>query len=212
VAGAGEGAGGVERPREAEVGHVGPALAAQQDVARLEVAVDHAGAVGGVDGPRDLGKDGSGLPRRERRRGKRGALDVGHRQEAAAVVGLAELEDGGDVRMMELRGEAGLALEAGGVGGEGQAVEELEGGPAREAPVPGLPDDAHAAAAHRLDEHVLAREAPGIGGVGRHVRRQVLDGRGGGRRHHLAEQPGARRVIRGLAAVGAAAYRHAGGL
>ena len=53
-----------DRQRDAEVGHQGPAIV-QQDVLRLDVAVDHAVAVGVVERPGDLGSDADRIADRE---------------------------------------------------------------------------------------------------------------------------------------------------
>ena len=47
--------------RDAEVGDLDPALLVQQDVLRLDVAVDHAMVVGVLQGLADLRDDGQGL-------------------------------------------------------------------------------------------------------------------------------------------------------
>ena len=81
---------------QAEVGDFGRPSAGEQDVRRLEVAVDDAGAVGGVDGPGQrldqpggLGRGGSGPPPAV---GQRAAGDELQREERATVV-LADLVD-----------------------------------------------------------------------------------------------------------------------
>ena len=51
--------------RDAEVGDFDPALLVEQDVLRLDVAVDHAVVVGVLQGLADLRDDGQGLLRRQ---------------------------------------------------------------------------------------------------------------------------------------------------
>ena len=53
---------------DAEVGHLHPPVAGEQDVGRLDVAVDEPGPVGGVERLGDLGGEAGGLPRVDRRR------------------------------------------------------------------------------------------------------------------------------------------------
>src|SRR6185295_8569935 len=64
------------------------------------------------------------------------------------------------VGMMDARGHLGLALEPGELAGRFR-TEELEGDPALELRVPGLPDLPHAAAAEQRDLDVLA-DAVGV--------------------------------------------------
>ena len=56
--------------RHAEVADLGPAVAGQQDVGRLQVAVDDALLVGVVDGAGQRLEPGGGLPRRQRPAGQ----------------------------------------------------------------------------------------------------------------------------------------------
>ena len=103
-----------ERSREAEVGDLDDAVGADQDVARLEVAVDEPGAVRGrepgarlTDHREDLrGRARPGLqPAVERVAG-----DELHREEHA-VAAPADVEDLDDVRVRDLRHRLRLAAQ-----------------------------------------------------------------------------------------------------
>ena len=113
--GAAEHAAVAERLGEAEVGEEG-AVAFDQDVVRLDVAVDDAGGVGGVERFGDLAEQGDGAGRRQRpvavdRPPQVAALDQAHRDDQLAV-DLARVEDRHHRRMVEAGGEPGLAQEA----------------------------------------------------------------------------------------------------
>ena len=102
--------------RQAEVGQVAvlaPVLAVEQDVAGLDVAMDEAAAVGGVQRIGDLGGDRDRPGRVERalaaqQRLQVAAADVAHGDEQAPVA-LARLVDRYDVRVVQAGGEARLA-------------------------------------------------------------------------------------------------------
>ena len=139
-----------QRLGEAEVGEEG-ALAFDQDVVRLDVAVDDAGGVGGVERFGDLAEQGDGARRRQRplavdRPAQVAALDQAHRHDQLAV-DLARVEDRHHRRVVEAGGEAGLAQEA---LAEALAVGQLAGDHLQrhrpfQAEMRGPVDDAHAA-------------------------------------------------------------------
>ena len=93
--------------------------------------------------------------------------DKGH---SAAFAELVDLHDG---RVVESRGESGLAAKTLQVGGAG-VDEEFEGNRAIERLVVGLVDDAESAAAQALQDFVLVRGLD-LGGLGQSARaEQVL--------------------------------------
>ena len=94
---------------------------------------------------------------------KRGAVHVLHDDEAAAVGKLAERVDRADVRVVEGRGAARLALEADkarGVAREGRG-QDLHGDLAAEPAVPREVDLAHAAPAERRENLAIAEDVAG---------------------------------------------------
>ena len=108
-----------QRLHEPEVGQVGVllvALAGEQDVAGLDVAVDEAAAVGGVERGGDLADDPDRARGRERALAGDGVQQVGAVDEAHGDVELAvdlpRLVDGDHVRVIDRGGEHRLALEA----------------------------------------------------------------------------------------------------
>src|SRR5262249_8216610 len=104
--------------------------------------------------------------------GERAALDELHREEWLAVGPPAGLVERDDRRVLEARGDAGLADEAGERAGL-VAQEDVDGDAAAVAAVPGVEDAAHAAARE------LAADFVG-GGVDGLERRGVDDAGGGG--------------------------------
>ena len=94
-------------------------------------------------------------------------LDEAHREVMLALV-LADLEDRHDARMVEVGRRLGLGVEALDVGlvGELAGEDHLERDGAVEADLPGLEDDAHAAAGDLADDLVVA-EVADAGGFGR---------------------------------------------
>ena len=107
----------VERARDPEVGDLDPPVAADEDVRRLDVAVDDAADVRGLEGLRRLGRDAGGLARGERpvaAQDRREVLPLDDlHDEIRPGLALAEVEHGHDVRVVEGRGRAGLVAEAG---------------------------------------------------------------------------------------------------
>src|SRR5439155_3765721 len=134
-------------------------LLLQQDVARLEVAVDDALGVGVVGRGGDAGGQGGGRGGRPggavEALGEAAAGAVLHREVRPAGV-LAGLVDGGDGRVLQPGDRLGLGAEAGQVGGGGVAAGEdhLQRDEAVERPLAGEVDDAHAAAADLADQLV----------------------------------------------------------
>ena len=133
-------------------------LAAQQHVGGLDVAVDQADGVGGVEGGADLERDRRGARGRHGALAREqvlevGALHVAHHQVQVTAL-LARGVDRDDVRVVDRRRDPRLALEALAearvprpVGGD-----QLEGDRAPQRELGRPVDDAHAAAAgDRLD-------------------------------------------------------------
>jgi hypothetical protein len=152
---------------QAEVGDARLALGVDQDVGRLEVAVQHAAAVREVD---RLGDDADVAHRLQRRQrvfahqfGQAAALDVIHREVVLPLL-LADLVDGDDVGVLEAGGGPGFLLEAAHVGfvGELPAQDHLQGDDAVEADLPRLEHHPHAAAGDLLQQLVVAEVAGGV--------------------------------------------------
>ena len=152
------------QPEVAEVAVLATAGLRDEDVRGLDVAVDEALLVRGVERLGDLGEELDRALRLERtvlrdELGEVGALDVAHGEEEHAVL-LARLVDGDDVRVVERGGDPRLAQEALAealVLGE-LGRDHLERDLAPETLLLGAVDRAHAAAAdERLD--VVARGA-----------------------------------------------------
>ena len=155
--------------RQAEVRHLHDqlaVLAGQQEVGRLDVAVDDALPVGVVEGLRRLDEDGAGLRDFEPALaedvvGEVRPVDELHRQ-VVGIVDLVPLVQGDDVGVVEPGGVAGLAAEA----FEGAGVVEeaggkhLESNDAAEADVHGLVDGAHAASGD-VRQHLVFSHAGG---------------------------------------------------
>ena len=174
---------GLDPLGQAEVGDVGVAFGVDQDVRRLQIAVENAAHVGVVDRLGRLGQErrrgpGIGLERGELL-GEVAPLDQLHAEIALAVV-LADLVDRDDPRVIEQGDGLGLVLEASqlGVVGQNSGLDHLERDGPVEADLPGLVDDAHAAAAQLFLNLVVAEVADG--GAARQVARgPVAVGRAG---------------------------------
>ena len=151
-------------PGEPEVDHAGVAAGVDDDVLGLEVAVDEIDRVRGrqpAPGLDQAGEDRRGAPRLAQPLAQVLALDVLHRHEHV-VVEDADLVDGDDVRVLEPGQGPALAQDL--LAAALAAVtQDLEGDLAVEVGVVGDEDDAHAAAAERL-EHGEASEAERLAG------------------------------------------------
>ena len=183
-----------ERLGEAEVGEEG-AVAFDQDVVRLDVAVDDAGGVGGVERFRHLAEQGDRAGRRQRplavdRPPQVAAVDQPHRHDQLAV-DLARVEDRHHRRVVEAGGEAGLAQEA---LAEPLAVGQLAGDHLQrhrpfQAQVGGPVDHAHAAPRDQRVEAV-ARKSGADGEVCHRLLIRAGSDSGG-----LGLSPGIRRCL-----------------
>ena len=150
----------VERARDAEVGHLHLALAAEEDVLRLHVAVDEPVLVGEGEPVGDRERELERLPDRKPARTHEEllqvlAVDVLEDDVLAAVV-VPAVDDGDDVRVRELRDRPCLAtkaLEVLRVVGV-VLVEDLDRDAAIELAVVRAEDGRHAAGPHELLELV----------------------------------------------------------
>ena len=134
-----------------------------EDVARLDVAVDHAVAVGEGERGGHAGADGGDLARRQRLGvaqdgGEGPAVDELHHDEVGAVV-LAPVEDGDDVGMRQVGGGLGLAPEALDEGAVDRQLgeEHLERDGPIELAIHGAVDLGHAAAGDQVGHLIAAR-------------------------------------------------------
>src|SRR5262249_20541371 len=147
---------------------LGPAVRGDDDVGRLDVAVDDAalGRVGQAGG--HLEHDRDGVPDRDgaavglHELPQVVALDKLEGDEMEALV-LAEEVDAGDVVVVGLGGGPGFLLEPDDVLRVGSHVgrEDLKGDDAAEVEVAGLEDGGHAAGADGLDQLEVAELAAG---------------------------------------------------
>src|SRR5262249_27823550 len=148
-----------------------------EDIGRLEIAVDDAGIVGGVERLRDLNAERDQRvkgqrPRIEQLLQRAAAQQLHHQVRAAsAVFVVPDVVDGADVRMVQGGGGARLALEPRQVRarlGE-RRREELEGDLALELQVVRMVDLAHSTNAQKAGD----LESPDSGaGVQRHCCRE----------------------------------------
>ena len=152
----------VHRAGDAEVGDLGRALLVDEDVLRLDVAVDDAAPVRGAERAGDLDRVGDRLVDRQAPEPadpvlERLALDV-LEDDVGAPVLLARVDHADDVRVRELRDGARLAAEALELVGLGRdvAVHELDRDAALQRGVEGAVDRRHAARAHLGIEPVAA--------------------------------------------------------
>ena len=153
--------------REAEIREVGPVGLVDEDVLRLDVAMDEPRCVRGVECRRDRCEQAQRAGGVELARVdevlQRVAAHVAHR-EIQAVLGLAGVVDRDDVRVVERRLDLALAAEARAerlVGGQ-RRVEQLQ----RDRAVQGLlrreVHGAHAAAAEQALDAVAGEPRPGL--------------------------------------------------
>ena len=144
--------------RQAEVEHLRPRLR-EHDVARLEIAMDDAEAVRGVERAGDVDRHAERLAQRQRpardRVGERLPFEVLHDQVVDAVL-MADVVERADVRMVQPRDRARLAVEAlAQLRARGEMRgQDLDGDVAVETRVAGAIDLAHAAGAERGDDFV----------------------------------------------------------
>ncbi len=139
-----------------------------EDIRRLDVAMNDAAGVRGVEAIRDFDAELEDTVERQRSARdlvlQRPAIEQLHDDEPLGAV-LADVVDGADVWMVERRGDAGLALEpiqrlgiAGQIGRQ-----ELQRDLAAQTHVFGAIDDAHAAGAEALENLVMADNGPNHG-------------------------------------------------
>jgi hypothetical protein len=152
---------GHQAPCDAKVGHQGRAVLRQQDVLRLDVAVDHAVLVGVFEGAGRFAGDLHGVVQRQLALAaepvaQRLALDVGH-GEPELSGSLARVEHGQDVGVLQPGGKVDLAEEPLRPEARGQlGVKHLERDGAAVLEVLRQPDRSHATAAELALERVLA--------------------------------------------------------
>ncbi len=166
---AGPGDGGVALDRgDPEVGEEHLPVAGEQDVARLDVAVQHPGAVGGAQGAQYVESDAGRLARGDLAAllggvGERGPVDVLHDDPRALVV-LDDVVDGDDPGVRDARRRPRLLLRPGvqdepvGLGDVQPGGQLLDGDGAVQHLVVGPPDLAHAAPAEHVAQPVAPRQ------------------------------------------------------
>ena len=148
--------------------------AGQQDVAGLDVTVNHSGLVRVFQGVADFGRDPDRLLHGEWPIAcqpilQRFALHVFHHVEEQAV-GLIGLEQRHDMGVGQLRGEQDFPLEpAASQVGAGGGRQHLDGHAPAELHVGGEVDGGHTAAAQLAHEGVAARE-----GLGQAVEQRIV--------------------------------------
>jgi hypothetical protein len=145
---------------ETEVENFGVAALGDENVRGLNVAMDDAFGVRGIQSVRDIDGEGKEIFGVERMAGdavlERLAVEKFHGDEGLAVL-LANVVNGADVRMIERGGGLGFALET----GEGLRVardvlrEKFQRDETAEARVLGFVDDTHAATTEFFDDAVV---------------------------------------------------------
>ncbi len=180
----------VLRRRNPEIEDFHGTVSKHHDVGRLDVAVHDAARVGGADAACNLDGDPNGFlegqPAPPQSRPHRLAVVQRHREEQLSVVGLSNLQDGADVRMIERGSRAGLHEKAflrRGLCAEVRR-EKLQRDVTSKPFVVRLVDDPHPAGVHDLDDHVLADPVafpsgdlrPGPGRRGCDRRRKTVEG------------------------------------
>ena len=154
---------GLQPLDQAEVGDLGRTVAGQEDVRRLDVAVDDPPAMGHVHGPGQRLDDPrrvlDGLRFAGDPLGQAASLEELQREIRQAVV-LADLEDLDDVGVVDGSDGAGLGLEAGQVVWlcTGAGLDHLQRDQALEPEMPRLVHDPHAAGAQHAQD-LVARDA-----------------------------------------------------
>jgi hypothetical protein len=195
---------------DAEVGDLHAALRVEEEVFRLDVAVEHAALVGVLERLADLrhhrerlgGREAAGVHRLPQVH----AVHVLHEQVREAA-GLAEVEHAHDAGVREAREQPALAQEALGevrVRGERDG-QELQRDQPVEMRLPGLEDEAHAARAEQAEDLELRKR-----GADRVKRRRLAAGRGVGGRGGPAEGAARAEALRGIGRDGGAAGRAGG--
>ena len=151
---------GLHEAGDAEVDHLHPVVRGEHHVQRLDVVVDHVSLVRGDQRGTDLLRDlqgAAGCQRtvRAQMRGQRRPFDPLHHQVEVVLVEAAVVQ-GDHVRVVDLRGGDGFAVEAlGDVGGDGVVQgQELDGHVPAELAIPAGPDLTHPAPAELRDQLV----------------------------------------------------------
>ena len=186
--GMGEAAVLVGQPGQPEIGHVRLANGVEEDVGRLEIAVEDAVLVGKMDRTGDLRDQGRHRPQPFRRAGgrKRGhpgrqgsSLQQLHGDEVPPLV-LPGLMDRDDVGVVEPGNRSGLGVEALDLfrTDQASALDQFQRHVARQSRLAGPVDDPHAAPGDLPDQLVAAH----VGGRGVEV--------GGGSPHRQVEEAG----------------------
>jgi hypothetical protein len=144
----------------AKVQNLGAAARGHEDVRRLDIAMDDACGVGGIQRVRDVVRDAH--PRRIRQAAgrdqavERGPLEVLHRDERTAIF-FTNVIDRADAGMIQCRGCLGFAVEAIARNWIARDVigEQLERDKPVQAAVFGLVDHAHAAFAQQFKKPIV---------------------------------------------------------
>ena len=157
----GGGFAGLQDSGEPEIDDLDEAVGAEHDVFRLDVAMNDAGAVGGIKGGGALEADGEGFFGWEWSGGETLAESDAFDEfggDEPGIAGLADVEDGEDIGVVEGGGGFGFGLEA---GDGGRVVgefggEEFQRDEAVEAGIAGAVDFAHGAGAEFAEDQVGA--------------------------------------------------------
>ena len=174
----------VDELGEAEVGELRAVALGDEDVLRLDVPVDDARVVGGLErigGEREELGDALVVVGRELRQLAGVAQEVGEGAlafdellgEVVDAVGFARVVDRDHAFVLDAAAGAGFALEElDGARTDAAGVDQLERDAAREAQLLRFPDDAHAALAEAADQAVVADGVAGfvvdgVAGAGR---------------------------------------------
>ena len=176
--------------RQTEIGDVRLSAPIEENVGRLQIAMQDAALVSVVDGPPHLDHQRrQGRAAQRRPIGEAAAVDQLHAEIRLLVV-LADIVNGDNVGMVEQGGRLGFQTEAGHVFGQGQTAgaDHLEGDDSVERAMPGFVNHPHAAAGDLFDHFVLAdfaarsqrgRRVDGDRSVIRAGRRRSVHGDGG---------------------------------